>query len=155
MNSKKLDIQKCFQRTIIIAVVAIICSVFYIALTKDTEPYAEVVASGVITEKYQTDYSCGSKNRYTCSAYFFTINNTKIRVAEDVYLKNVIDNSITLTRTVKPETTLLQDVASALAFIIAIILILCAIGIFGKFLQWGMFHSNNTSFIAYLKKEFS
>lgn len=154
MNANKPDIQKRFRRTFGIIAFVLVCSIFYIAGTKNTEPYKEIIASGVITEKYQTPYDCGSKNRYTCSAYYLTIDRSAHRVKEDVYLRNTIGKYITLEQTVKPKSTFIQEVATALVFVIIIILLLAVLGLCGMFIHWGLFYSNGMRFRTFVRNVF-
>jgi len=56
-----------------------------------------VVASGIIQDKYDTSYSCGSKGRYTCYARYFVVNGKAVVVSDDLYLKKRKGEHITLT----------------------------------------------------------
>lgn len=69
----------------------------YMDITHNAVYEDRVIASGIINDKYDTSYSCGSKGRYTCYARYFVVNGKAVVVSDDLYLKKRKGEYITLT----------------------------------------------------------
>lgn len=110
------------------------------------------VANGVVTDKFDAAYSCGTKGRDTCYMRYLVINNTEHNVELKTYTTTNIGDSIVLTQ------TKVRDASGWDMFwwIIGLIFLLF-IGIFSiiyivNVLNWAMNHSDNMSLKTYLKR---
>lgn len=69
----------------------------YMEITSNPTYEDRVVASGIINDKYDSSYSCGSKGRYTCFTRYLVVNGKQVVVSDDLYLKKRKGEYITLT----------------------------------------------------------
>lgn len=110
------------------------------------------VANGVVTDKFDTAYSCGTKGRDTCYMRYLVVNNTEHNVDLKTYTTTNIGDSIVLTQT----KTYNPSGWDVFWWIIGLIFLLL-IGMFSvmyilNVLNWAMNHSDNISLKTYLKR---
>lgn len=123
---------------------------FHTTEYKAAEP--TVIASGIITERFENDYSCGSKGRYTCYARYFEINGQRHQVNDEVFKNNSVGSSVTLIKYVDPDVTFWQQTSQFLNMIFFVIALALGIIMGIHFTVWACFYSDERSYKEQLKK---
>lgn len=59
-----------------------------------------ILGKGTITLKRKEDYSCGKHGRYTCTGYYFNIEDKIYEVDKEVFDSNIVGNTYTITERV-------------------------------------------------------
>lgn len=145
--------QKIAQYVVLALISLFVLSVEYTYQTteyKASEP--TVIASGVVTERFENDYSCGSKGRYTCYARYLEINGQRHQVNDDVFKNNSVGSSVTLIKNIDPDVTFWQSVSKLIHFMFIIVSIATSIVMFVHFIIWACFYSDERSYKEHLKK---
>lgn len=148
--------QKFAQYVVLALISLFVISVEYTYQTteyKATEP--TVIASGVVTERFENDYACGSKGRYTCYARYLEINGQRHQVNDDVFKNNSIGSSVTLIKTIDPDVTLWQDVSRLIHAMMLFIAFASSVAMTDHFLIWACFYSDKYTYKEQLKNLFS
>lgn len=143
-----------FAQYVVLALISlfVICVeyTYHTTVYKSAEP--TVIASGVITERFENDYSCGSKGRYTCYARYFEINGQRHQVNDEVFKNNSVGSSVTLIKYVNPDVTFWQQTAQFINMIFFVIAMALGIMLTLYFIFWACFYSDKRSFKEHLKK---
>lgn len=106
------------------------------------------VGQGLVTGKFESDYACGSKGRYTCySRYLELNNNQKVEVNFDTFKSMQIGDNAFLTVTEDKK----QSFYEFLMFAFIIVIILTFIVLSTQWLFWALFKSHKTTFISWFK----
>lgn len=104
-----------------------------------------LVAAGVVTGKYESDYACGSKGRYTCYARYLTIDNKNVQVEFDTFTSSYIGQYVTLTREVKVNDSGWNVLCIIIHTILWVVTACVLVLIFCQFIYWSVELSDKIS----------
>lgn len=91
--------KKIFARVVFALIIIIpISFVEYKYWTSDFSHKTVVTASGIISEKTESYYTCGTKGRDTCYSRYFKIDNEYHKVNLTTYNTNKVGDTVTLTK---------------------------------------------------------
>lgn len=71
---------------------------FYMDMKSDPVYENQIIASGVISDKYDESYSCGSKGRYTCFNRYLVVNGKAVPVSDNLYTEKRLGEHISLSQ---------------------------------------------------------
>lgn len=114
------------------------------------EAIPTITAAGVVSDRFDSSYSCGSKGRNTCYARYLTINGQDYQVTDDVYKTTQVGHNVTLTRNIEPELTTWQWWSDIIHMINVVALFLAGLFFFVAFITWACCYSNRKTFKEFL-----
>lgn len=104
-----------------------------------------IIASGIISGKYETDYACGSKGRYTCYARYLTIDGVNQEVDLGTFTSAYNGQHITLTREVRVNDSGWNVLCIGIHTIMWVLAACILILVFGQFIYWSVELSDKIS----------
>lgn len=142
------------KKSRIVAITTIVLIMLYSVFIVKIEFFDErphvVVANGVITGKYESDYSCGSKGKYTCYSRYLTINGKNHPVNLETFTTKKIGDSVVLTIPQESQLSFTQKIIMVIGSLMWLALISIAACVLIMFLWWSCFYSERQSFSEYM-----
>lgn len=130
--------KKLFARVILSLIVIIpITFIEYKYWTSDFKPQTVVKADGVITEKHESYYSCGSKSRSTCYVRYFKIDGKMHNVTLKTFTTKEVGDHVILTVKEEPNETymFLHFLLSSTLAVFIIVLLIIKLFIMAEFID--------------------
>lgn len=126
------------MRFITIIVVVMVMSVayvvgaynFYMDMTSDPVYENQIIASGVISDKYDEAYSCGSKGRYTCFNRYLVVNGKAVIVSDNLYTEKRLGEHISLSQSTLVDVGYVVKPLGGVCIVIFWVLSLCGVVMF-------------------------
>ena len=133
----------------------LILSTMVFSAKEATKKYHEdikyvVVANGKIQGKFESDYSCGSKGKYTCYSRFLIINNVEHKVNLDTFTKKRIGENVVLKVEKFEQPKFWEICVFILGIFFWVILFLLALYYLYSFIVWSAFYSDKETFHKFL-----
>lgn len=110
------------------------------------------VAAGKVESRFETDYSCGSKGRYTCYSRYFTINGVQHEVSDETFKKFDVGSNVTLTKEERIPESGFYIFSLFVHFILISIAAVASGAFLGFFAHWSVMKSDKMTFSEYLSK---
>ncbi|ADI96271.1 hypothetical protein Ac41p033 [Acinetobacter phage Ac42] len=92
----------------IIAVIAIVVfgGSHYFYFFDKPKTYEQIIADGIVTEKYHQTYSCGKYDRYSCDEYILVFGDQNVPVAKSTFDRTIIGKDSKLIKTAQEDESI-------------------------------------------------
>lgn len=151
---------KTITRIALVIAAITLCVLAEIKYQADQPAYeTKVIASGVIESKFESDYACGSKSRYTCYARYLEVNGVRHLVQDNVFTSNAVGDHVTLTQEVNTNyddrLTFLSFLAFVLHWIMIVVPIATAACVVVNVIIWAAVKSDKQTLKEYFSEFFT
>lgn len=151
---------KTFTRIALVIAALALCVLAEVKYQADQPTYeTQVIASGVIESKFESDYACGSKNRYTCYARYLEVDGERHLVQDNVFTSNAVGDRVTLAQEVNTNhsdrSSLLSFLAFALHWIMIVVPIATIAFVVVNVVIWAAMKSDKQTLKEYFSEFFT